>query len=169
MDNTIQDIEKSRIDAYASLTEQVKAMSSSQARLQVETANLVKALRSPSVRGRWGEIQLKRVVELAGMVEYCDFHQQESAVRRQSRLDLIVRLPNRKNIVVDSRPPQAYLEALDARDETASSKLKDHARQIRPRSWAAKPTEQFAPCRNLPLCFCPGRLFSALLWNKTLP
>ncbi len=131
----IQLIEKARSEHYGSLTQQVRQLLDSEQRLQRETANLVNALRTPSVRGRWGEFTLRRVVELAGMTEHCDFFEQESLKSEGGSLrpDMIVRLPGGRAIVVDSKAPlQAYLEALDAQDEDARRlRLQAHARQIR--------------------------------------
>jgi DNA recombination protein RmuC len=171
VDHQIQELEKSRVGAYAGLTEQVKAMGEMHARLQAETAHLAGALRAPQGRGRWGEIQLQRVVELAGMIERCDFDQQRSINTEDGKLrpDLVIHLPLGKSIVVDAKVPlKAYLEATETNDEALrAAKLKEHSAQLRShmdRLAAKTYWAQFQRTPEFVVMFLPGEsVFSAAL------
>ncbi len=135
VDAKIAELEKSRTGAYAALSEQVKLLSEGQVALRSETTNLVNALRSPTVRGRWGEIQLRRVVEMAGMQAHCDFFEQQTVTTDDGRLrpDMRVRLPGDKNIIVDAKTPlESYLKSIEAPDDaTRRSLLQAHAQSVR--------------------------------------
>jgi DNA recombination protein RmuC len=166
VDRTLKQVETARARDQATLVEQLRGMVDVSQRLQVETSNLTTALKSPTVRGRWGELQLKRVVELADMVAHCDFTEQTSTTTEDGRLrpDLIVRLPGGHNIVVDAKVPlSAYLEALEAPDErTREARLQDHARQVREhitRLSAKSYWQQFQPAPDLVVMFLPGESF----------
>ena len=128
-------LELERQRAYTGLTEQVRHLSESQQQLQAETRNLVTALRAPATRGRWGEMQLHRVVEMAGMVEHCDFDEQVTTTTDDGRMrpDMVVHLPGARCVVVDAKVPlQAFLDAIEATDEeTRRSRMEDHARHLR--------------------------------------
>jgi DNA recombination protein RmuC len=130
----VQAIERSRIGAYSELTTQVHALTELQERVRQSTDQLKTALRSPTQRGRWGEMQLRRVVEMAGMLEYCDFAEQKTLFgETNQRPDLIVRLPNHCEIVVDAKVSlEAYLRAIEAEHDTERLRhLKDHSNQIK--------------------------------------
>ena len=136
VDVHLREIEKTRTQAYAGLTQQVKELSEGQRKLNSETKNLVQALRRPEGRGRWGEMQLQRVAELAGMMEYCDFvnqHTTHDDEGNRLRPDMVVKLPGDKCLAVDSKVPlSAYLKSMEIEDPTAQeSLLVDHARQVK--------------------------------------
>ncbi len=165
-DEQVRQLEQTRSQAYGSITEQVQSLISTQDKLQKETGRLVTALRAPSVRGRWGEIQLRRVVEIAGMLPYCDFDEQRSVATEEGRLrpDLVVHLPGDKNVVVDAKAPlQAYLNAQEAQEEdTRRACLLDHARQTRDhmaKLGSKAYWDHLRPTPEFVIMFLPGEAF----------
>ncbi|HUI56134.1 MAG TPA: DNA recombination protein RmuC [Bryobacteraceae bacterium] len=166
VESQIQELEKARAGAYAALHEQVRGLVDTEQQLRSETGKLVTALRSPMARGRWGEIQLRRVVELAGMLDHCDFVTQTTIGSEESRLrpDLLVRLPAGKTVVVDAKTPlDGYLQAIEAVDEaTRKARLADHARQVRTHLAALGRKsywEQFDQAPEFAVLFLPGECF----------
>jgi DNA recombination protein RmuC len=160
-------LDRERQRAYGDLTRQVQALAEGQERLRTETGNLRTALRAPHVRGRWGEIQLKRVVELAGMLKHCDFGEQTTATDDDGRMlrpDLVVHLPGGKHVVVDAKAPlAAYLDALEAEDaDTRRLHLQSHARQVREhivKLAAKRYWQQFEPAPEFVIMFLPDETF----------
>lgn len=176
-ESKLSELEKNRVESFAQLFSHFSHLKESQDKLRSETSNLVKALRTPHVRGRWGELQLKRVVEIAGMLEHCDFYQQESIDTDEGRLrpDLVVRLPGEKTIVVDSKAVLlAYLEAAQSEDEVRKKELLiQHADHIRVRIQELSKKsywEQFESSPEFVVLFLPGESFfsSALEVSPTL-
>ncbi|HEX4085561.1 MAG TPA: DNA recombination protein RmuC, partial [Chthoniobacteraceae bacterium] len=167
VDKQIRELEKDRVGAYESLQTQVKSLLETQQQLRAETGNLVKALRAPNVRGRWGEVQLRRVVEMAGMVDHCDFKEQQTVTGGEGDLlrpDMIVELPGEKIIVVDAKAPvTAYLDALDAPDDAARmEQLNRHAQHVRTHIEALSRKaywEQFERTPEFVVLFLPGEMF----------
>jgi DNA recombination protein RmuC len=168
VDEQLRSIEKDRVGAYQSLLERLRELGETQMALRSETGRLVNALRTPVQRGMWGEMQLRRVVELAGMVEYCDFETQVSmnAEGNSRRPDLVVRIPGGRSFVVDAKVPlSAYLEAVDTDDDTQrQQKLKQHASQLRThmQGLASKAYFQlFTETPEFVIAFVPGESFLA--------
>ena len=167
-DEHVRNLETTRQQAYTSLESNLKGLTESQEKLQKETANLVTALRTPQIRGRWGEMTLKRVVELAGMSEHCDFTEQLSVSTDEGRIrpDLIVHLPAGREIVVDAKVSlEAYLDALSAESEQGRKEaLTRHAAQIRSHMSALSARsywEQFDKAPEFVVMFIPGESFFA--------
>jgi len=167
-DEHVRGLEKSRQQAYTSIEGYIKALTTTQEQLQKETANLVTALRTPQVRGRWGELTLKRVVELAGMSDHCDFTEQVTVASEEGRLrpDLIVHLPGERDIVVDAKVAlDAFLDAASATsEEQRNNALGRHAAQVRSHMTALAGKgywEQFPKTPEFVVMFIPGESFFA--------
>ena len=167
VDREIKDSERRRTQSSAELTERLRTLDTAGQDLRSQTARLVDALKRPGVRGRWGELQLKRVVELAGMLDRCDFAEQSTIAGnddRRLRPDVIVTLPGGKHVVIDAKVPlDAYLKALEAPDEIArQALLVDHARQVRTHLMQLSSKGYAAhvhPCPDFVVMFLPGEMF----------
>ena len=162
----VQALERERREAFSALRTQIEGLAGGQAQLQRETRNLVTALRRPEVRGRWGELTLRRLVELAGLTEHCDFTEQLQLVGEEGALrpDLVVHMPDARDLVIDAKTPlEAYLTALDAAtDEERIIALRRHAQQVetRVRELASKSYwSQFARSPEFAVLFLPGDQF----------
>jgi DNA recombination protein RmuC len=166
VDKVLRDMEKERSQAYGGLNRQLVEVAETQQRLQAETANLVTALRAPHVRGRWGEVQLRRVCEMAGMLAHCDFYEQQTIAGENGALrpDVVVKLPGGKDVVVDAKAPlAAYLDAIEAKDEavreahldTYARHVREHIQKLSAKSYAA----QFDSSPEFVVMFLPGEVF----------
>jgi DNA recombination protein RmuC len=162
VDDTLKKIETD----HSGVREKIESLLTSEAQLKKETANLVTALRKPNVRGRWGEMQLRRVVEIAGMLAHCDFFEQQSTdtTTGRSRPDMIIKLPSQRTVVVDSKAPlESYLDSLEVTDEHKQKEmLQRHAGLVRThiRNLASKSYwEQFQPAPEFVVLFLPGEMF----------
>ena len=166
VDREIKESEHRRIETGATLIKKMAALDTMGQELRGETQRLVDALKRPGVRGRWGELQLKRVVELAGMVEHCHFTEQETITVENGRIrpDVIVNLPGGKHVVIDAKVPlDAYLRALEAPDEDSRQRLRaDHARQVRTHILQLSAKSYFEKVSTTPefvVMFLPGEMF----------
>ncbi len=166
LDLGMRQLEKERKGEQETLKEQVRSLIETEKQLRQETSSLVKALRTPLARGRWGEMQLRRVVEMAGMLNHCDFYEQEHDTNDNGRMrpDLLVRLPGGRQVIVDAKVPlEAYLEAVQSSDETTrEARLRDHARQVRAHvTMLAKKAywEAFQPTPEFVILFLPAETF----------
>ncbi len=162
----IKEIEHSRKEDRGQISERLESVTTAQLQLQAETANLTKALRQPTVRGRWGEVQLKRVVEISGMQEHCDFSMQETVHTEDGSLrpDLIVKLPGKKQVIVDSKAPlKAYLDAIEVQEESIQLEyLNKHAGHIRKHIEQLSSKnywQQFEQTPEFVIMFLPGEVF----------
>jgi DNA recombination protein RmuC len=162
----VESLERERRDAFSTLRTQIETLANGQTQLQRETRNLVTALRRPEVRGRWGELTLRRLVELAGMAEHCDFTEQVSVAGEDGMLrpDLVVHMPESRNLVVDVKAPlDAYLEALEAvTDEARQIAMKRHGQQVETRVRQLSTKNYWAQFEHSPefvVLFLPGDQF----------
>ena len=166
VDGKLETLEKARNLAHGQLSEHLRTVTAGQDQLRRETASLVTALRAPATRGRWGELQLKRVCEMAGMIEHCDFEQQSSADTDDGRVrpDLIVKLPGGMNVVVDAKVPlEAYLNALETEDDDERAAhlegygrhVRDHLRKLGAKSYQ----DSFSPSPEFVVLFLPSESF----------
>ena len=166
VDGKLESLEKARHQAHGQLSEHLRTVTAGQDQLRRETASLVTALRAPATRGRWGELQLKRVCEMAGMIEHCDFEQQSSADTDDGRVrpDLIVKLPGGMNVVVDAKVPlEAYLNALETENdderraqlEVYGRHVRDHLRKLGAKSYQ----DSFSPTPEFVVLFLPSEAF----------
>ncbi len=177
VDQKLGESDRERLQTRTEIATLLKGLNQDQDRLRAETRNLVRALRTPNVRGRWGEMQLRRVVELAGMLDYCDFDEQPSLIAEygRQRPDLTVKLPGGRTIVIDAKVPlEAYLNAQEAEDEVSrAQRMVDHARQVRDhmtKLGAKSYWEQVQPSPEFVVMFLPGESFfqSALQQDAVL-
>jgi DNA recombination protein RmuC len=166
LDQRMVDLEKARVGAHEALKQQIETLAQSSHELRKEAHHLAHAMRQPQVRGRWGEMQLRRAVELGGMAEHCDFSVQTSTEQdgQRQRPDMLIHLPGGRHIVVDAKAPlSAYLEALDSPDESVrSDKMALHTRLVRDHIVALSRKsywEQFQPSPELVVLFLPGESF----------